>query len=54
MYIEKDDNNDINKIKQKKKVSVKEEDEEFQHELKKWEVESTKGGKLNRSTTNKK
>ena len=30
MYMEKDDNNDINKIKQKKKkVSVKEEDEEL-------------------------
>jgi hypothetical protein len=52
--MEKDNNNDdINKRKQKKKISVKE-DEELQHELKKWEVESTKGGKLNRSSTNKK
>jgi hypothetical protein len=52
--MEKDNNiDDINKIKQKKKISVKE-DEELQHELKKWEVESTKGGKLNRSSTNKK
>ena len=46
------DNKNINKIKQKK-ISVKE-DEQLQHELKKWEVESTKGGKLNRSSTNKK
>ena len=48
--MEKDDNF-INNIK-KKKISIKE-DEELQHELKKWEVESTKGGKLNRSSTNK-
>lgn len=42
---------DINKIKQKK-ISIKE-DPKLQQELKKWEVESTKGGKLNRSSTNK-
>ncbi len=49
--MEKDDD-DTNNQKQKK-ISVKE-DQELQHELKKWEVESTKGGKLNRASTNKK
>ena len=44
------DNDNIDKIKQKK-ISIKE-DEELQHELKKWEVESTKGGKvINKSTS---
>ena len=37
----------ISKIKYK--ISVKK-NEELEHELKKWEIESTKGGKLNRST----
>lgn len=49
--MEKDDNS-INNIK-KKKISIKE-DPKLQQELKKWEVESTKGGKLNRSSINKK
>jgi type III secretion system FlhB-like substrate exporter len=49
--MEKDDNY-INNIK-KKKISIQE-DQKLQQELKKWEVESTKGGKLNRSSTNKK
>jgi hypothetical protein len=49
--MEKDDNY-IDNIK-KKKISI-EEDQKLQQELKKWEVESTKGGKLNRSSTNNK
>jgi hypothetical protein len=48
--MEKDDNY-INNIK-KKKISI--EDQKLQQELKKWEAESTKGGKLNRSSTNNK
>jgi hypothetical protein len=49
--MEKDDDY-TNNIKQKK-ISVKE-DQELHHELKKWEVESTKGGKLNKASRNKK
>lgn len=49
--MEKDDNY-INNIR-KKKISIKD-NQKLQEELKKWEVESTKGGKLNRSSTNKK
>ena len=49
--MEKDDKY-INNIR-KKKMSIKD-DQKLQEELKKWEVESTKGGKLNRSSTNKK
>jgi type III secretion system FlhB-like substrate exporter len=47
-----EDDDYINNIK-KKNISIKE-DQKLQEELKKWEVESTKGGKLNRSSTNKK
>ena len=45
------DKDNIDKIKQKK-VSIKE-DKELQQELKKWEVESTKGGKLIDKSTSK-
>ena len=46
--MEKDDNS-INNIKNKK-ISIKE-DPKLQQELKKWEVKSTKGGKLHGSST---
>jgi hypothetical protein len=45
-------NNYSNSIK-KKKIPIKE-DQKLREELKKWEVESTKGGKLNRSSTTQK
>lgn len=41
----------IDKISKKKLNLTK--DEQLQNELKKWEVESTKGGKLNKTTKTK-
>ena len=46
MNKEDKEDNDIDKLKQKK-ISINK-DEQLQDEIKKWEVESTKGGKLNK------
>jgi hypothetical protein len=42
------EDNEIDKLKQKKTNINK--DEQLQNEIKKWEVESTKGGKLNKKS----
>jgi hypothetical protein len=45
------ENDDIDKIRKKKPNLTN--DEQLQNEVKKWEVESTKGGKLNKTTKTK-
>ena len=47
-----DDNNNIAKLWKQNKINMNE-DEQLQNEIKKGEVESTKGGKLNKTTKTK-